>query len=101
MPKKIDHEIHKYKRMSVGRKGHEIYKCMLPNCSHYLPYVELAIGRLSACWGCGASVELTQDMVGDLKTVRPICEDCKKLRKEQRAVLAGIPTLNEGDENEE
>lgn len=97
------HEIHKYKRMSVGRKGHEIYKCMLPGCAHYLPYVELAIGRLSQCWGCNSPIELTQDMVGNLKTIRPVCENCKELRKAQRLALAAVPMSEDeqGDDDYE
>jgi hypothetical protein len=97
MPRKSDHEVHKYKRMSIGRRGHEIYKCMRSNCTHYLPSVELAVGRLCACWSCGLPVEMTQHMIG-LGTVRPICAACKKEKIQQREILASIPMI--ADENE-
>jgi hypothetical protein len=87
--------VHKYERGTIGN-GHEIYKCMLTNCPHYLPNVYLAIGRLSLCWGnCGDAVMLTQDMINKFKVKRPMCDSCRKERQERRAALAEIAEVEE------
>lgn len=94
---------HKYERMKVGKNDHEIYKCMFPDCPHYLPSLELAIGRLSLCWGidCHNTVEMTRDMVSNRKTVKPMCESCKEERKKRLLALQSVPLISEEEENYE
>lgn len=59
-----------------------IYKCMFPDCSHYLNEPELAIGKLSICWGgCGEAVIIQKDM-----PVKPLCAKCKEKRKLARRI---------------
>jgi hypothetical protein len=84
---------HKYERTELGTKGYEIYKCMLPDCPHYVP-VQTAVGRLSLCWGggCHHAVMLTRDMVMYDKIRRPFCSDCKAERAEGRRRMREIKT---------
>src|SRR6516164_10171150 len=84
--------VHKYERGTIGKDGHEVYRCMLLGCPHYLPNLFLAINRLSLCWGnCGNAVMLTQKMVYHDKTKRPLCDSCRELRAQRKANLAMIP----------
>lgn len=95
MKKPVHNGHHKYERVSAP-SGYEIYKCMMPGCSHYLPFLALAIGRLSHCWSCDGEVELTQEMVNKWKTVKPRCEKCKKERKLAIQALKDVPMIEEG-----
>jgi hypothetical protein len=93
--KKKESHLHKYERGQLGPR-HEIYKCMLPNCTHYLPNVFLAVGRLSLCWGnCGNAVLMTKDMVNHEKIKHPMCDSCREERKERRAALSQIVEVEE------
>lgn len=91
---KVHEGPHKYQRVTLGQKGtYEVYKCMLPDCAHYVQ-AQLAVGRLSLCWGgCGNNVLLDQDAVGDRKVWRPMCDDCREERKLQRESLREIPEM--------
>lgn len=82
---------HKYERMHWPKSGRPFYKCMMPGCSHYLTTVELAIGRESLCWGpdCNKLVVITKDDVWK-KTKKPMCDECKAARQEQREALGKI-----------
>lgn len=64
--------IHKYKRAELGNNGYVIYRCMLPNCSHYLAQ-HLAVGRSSICWKCGDEFTMTMTSV---KRSKPKCLEC-------------------------
>lgn len=92
---KNDH-IHKYERRRLGswkKSGHEIYKCALPGCNHYLIEMETVVGRYSQCWGilgldsdgytvnCPNEVEMTRYMIFSEKRKRPLCDECKRRRK--------------------
>lgn len=86
MAKKHIHT-HKYERRRLGswkKTGHEIYKCTLPGCNHYIIDMELVIGRYSCCWSCDNEVEMTRYMVMSEKRKRPLCDACKAARKLQR-----------------
>jgi hypothetical protein len=43
--------VHKYQRIKLP-KGKFIFRCMLPDCSHYL-FEEFILGKSSICWYCG------------------------------------------------
>lgn len=59
-----------------------IYKCMLPDCSHYLNEPEFGINRLSLCNGkCGESVSIDRSM-----PQKPMCNNCKEKRKLARQI---------------
>jgi hypothetical protein len=93
--KKVPTHFHRYERMTWPN-GRPFYKCMEPNCPHYLSTAELAIGRESLCWGvdsvgnpCDKLVTITrEDILRKVK--KPMCEDCRNTRLEQREALKGI-----------
>jgi len=98
-PKMIHNSPHKYERIE-RKSDHVVYKCMLPGCPHFLPYEELAIGRISLCWGCGAEVELDREMVMHNHRKRPKCQKCIDERKERILALRTIPMEDELEEEE-
>lgn len=101
MSKKPTHEgLHKYERVEAKTSGAIIYKCQLPGCPHYLPYEELAVNRLSLCWGCGGEVLLTKEIVLWKRNPRPICPKCKEARQEKRELLKLVPTIEDEMEEE-
>lgn len=69
-----DHDVHKYQRVKLGTKGFEVYKCMKPNCPHYLRK-ELVVGKATECWRCGQTVIMTQPMA---KQKKPHCRNCTR-----------------------
>lgn len=85
---------HKYERRRLGsfkKSGHEIYKCTIPGCTHYMVDMEYVVGRYSQCWGilpngdeCPNEVEITRYMVFSERRKHPLCEECKQRRKEKR-----------------
>ena len=98
MKKNYDH-IHKYERRRLGswkKTGHEIYKCAVPGCTHYMIDMEAVIGRYSQCWGdlgmdgngraipCKNVVEMTRYIVTNERRKRPLCGACKLRRKEEK-----------------
>jgi len=72
--------------MKIGlSKGYVIYKCMLPNCPHYLS-ADLIVGRQSVCWKCGNPFMITKDIAGAESShplVKPHCRNCTKRRRER------------------
>lgn len=82
---------HKYERRKLGSwktKGHDIYKCAVPGCTHYMLDMEAVVGRFSQCWGlvpgiidCQNEVEMTRYLVFNEKRKHPICDSCKEKRK--------------------
>jgi hypothetical protein len=82
--------MHKYERGKLG-DSYEIYRCVLTECTHYIP-LSLADGKLSLCWGnCGNAVMLDKQMINQAKTKRPICDSCKEIKRKQREFLLSIP----------
>ena len=69
MPKKHDH-IHKYKRYTYKSTGHQIYRCTIIGCTHFLNAVLLP-GRLSICWRCEG-----QFVVKNTLLAKPHCDAC-------------------------
>lgn len=77
-----NHRIHKYYRVVLGKlKDYIVYKCALPNCSHFVQR-ELAVNRQSLCWKCERPFILS---LRDLTLAKPICKDCK-VPKEEKVV---------------
>lgn len=81
---------HKYERM-IWPNGKHFYKCMQPNCSHYLPLAELVIGKESVCWGhlCNKLVTITKEDVAR-KVLHPMCQECKEKRAIRREELKSV-----------
>ena len=81
---------HRYERL-YWPNGKPFYKCMEPGCPHYLTVTSLAIGRESLCWGpqCNKLVVISkEDVAREVK--KPMCEDCRKERVEQREALKSL-----------
>lgn len=66
------HKIHKYRRVNIANKPREyyVYRCMLPNCNHYVKDV-LILGKSSICWSCKIPFVIVKEKM------KPICEDCR------------------------
>jgi len=82
--------IHQYKKIDIGvRNKYEVYKCVLPGCTHYMPNMNSVVNSLSMCnGGCGKTLLMTQAIV-TARTEKPLCEKCKEIRKKERE-LAGV-----------
>ena len=87
--------VHKYERRRLGsfkKTGHEVYKCAVPGCTHYMVDLNLVVNRYSQCWGvlpslepCKNEVEMTRYLVFSEKRKRPLCDECKERNKQKRA----------------
>lgn len=73
----MKHKLHKYQKVKFGLNGHEIFKCIL-GCKHYLPAINLLLGRESECWRCGKPFVA---IVTTITLKKPHCEDCTKGRE--------------------
>ncbi len=63
---------HRYERVDIGvTKEYFVYRCTLPDCSHYLPEA-LVVGKKSKCWRCGEEFVLTKNLLFK----KPHCENC-------------------------
>ena len=81
---------HKYERVEVGKNGWVVYRCVLPNCSHYLPRMELVVGKQSICWGvCDGTTIYSQDDYNQ-KLKRPMCSGCRAIRQMQKDQLRSV-----------
>jgi len=89
MPKPVHDGPHKYERIDVGTKGHVIYRCMLPDCPHFLPSITYVTGRLSLCWGCDDTCRITKEDIWH-KVKHPMCESCKEERAQRREEMKQI-----------
>jgi hypothetical protein len=69
--------VHRYERTVLGRKGYIVWRCNLPDCSHYIAD-KLVKGKRTVCNRCGT------DMLMDTRAmnlVRPHCVDCIETKK--------------------
>ena len=72
-----NHKIHKYKKVNLAKskaKPYIVYRCMLPNCSHYVTE-KMVLGRISLCWSCNHPF-----VIGAFRA-KPICFNCKDQKK--------------------
>lgn len=79
------HHIHRYKKVDISvKKGKEyiVFKCTLPDCSHYVPE-GIAEGRESICNYCENRFILTKK---SMQRVKPHC-GCKNEREIESGVL--------------
>lgn len=78
MPRKNQH-VHRYERVILGKNGYTVFRCNLPDCSHYIAQ-HLAKGKLSICNRCGGEFILDTRA---MKLEKPHCTDCIKTRKKE------------------
>jgi hypothetical protein len=104
------HKIHKYRRTFVGKKlGKKnkddakprtpIWRCMLPNCQHYL-FTETVIGKTAICWKCDDTFNIKKF---HLERVRPVCSKCRGIvekstmtEQQEADITSGIEAVLEG-----
>ena len=98
----MHHKIHKYERTKLGKK-YIIFRCMIPNCSHYIPE-SLIKGRISICWRCGEQFVIDREAA---ELARPHCKDCTKPKEVPDAFTDALGKLinledvdKKGDEDE-
>ena len=70
--------IHKYKRFKFPNGKKRGYRCMLPNCPHYI-FEAMIVGKQSVCWRCGTT--FTIDEVSG-KQLKPHC-NCRNAAKDK------------------
>jgi hypothetical protein len=70
-----EQHIHKFERVKIGDKKYSVYKCMKPDCTHYVSPPELVVGRRTECWRCGNVVVVTKAMA---KQKKPHCRGCTR-----------------------
>jgi transcription elongation factor Elf1 len=64
--------VHKYKRMRGMKKGSKWFRCMIPECNHYIRK-QLVVGKKSICWVCNAEFIITEK---EAELARPHCKKC-------------------------
>lgn len=80
---------HKYERFNVGNKGWVVYKCILPDCPHFLSSPELVIGRETICKSCDNKMIFTKQMCAD-EIKAPLCEDCKEVKRKSKELMDSL-----------
>lgn len=84
--------IHKYQRAVIGKNGYVVYKCALPECTHYISEALLE-GKLTICWRCGEVCQMKKDTDGNFRH-KPHCAACtqpprnKKFRSKKSTPIA-------------
>ncbi len=82
IPKKTKH-IHKYIRRNIGTKEKptERYCCADSSCTHFMPSLQLVIGKDSICWECGDVFQISIDQVQNL-IKKPRCYECRTKKQQ-------------------
>lgn len=70
--RKVQEHIHRYERVNLGKKGFTVFRCIKPDCSHYIRK-ELASGKSCECNRCGRVMSLDNF---SMSLVRPHCVAC-------------------------
>lgn len=64
--------LHKYEKVILGKSGYTVFRCIEPDCSHYIAK-EFVKGKLCACNRCD------NPMIMDTRAMnltKPHCVDC-------------------------
>lgn len=89
---KVKH-IHQYQAVTLG-KNYRVYRCVRPDCSHYLP-ARLVFGKRSLCNRCGKEIEMDNFA---LSLDKPHCVTCtKKKTKKGKEIHESIAAISEMD----
>jgi ribosomal protein S27AE len=67
--------IHRYKKVNLATTPHKeylVYRCILPNCNHYLQPA-LLIGKQASCPRCGEEYIIAADLA---RLTKPHCRKC-------------------------
>src|SRR5271169_1268254 len=82
----INH-VHKYIRKTVGRNNFPIYRCILPDCSHFLQSA-LVEGRKSLCYFCDKEFIINRKQVAR-GIAKPQC-GCKNKIKVKKLPITDV-----------
>ena len=63
---------HKYQMIRLGKNKQKAYRCMLPDCNHYV-YPEFIEGKRCVCYICNNEFIITPYAA---KLKRPHCDNC-------------------------
>lgn len=72
----VHESAHKYQR-EIFNSGYIVYRCILPDCSHYLNY-KLALGHRTICHGCGVEFIIGKTITARKGKYQPKCPTCVK-----------------------
>ena len=67
--------IHRYKRVNLATTPHKsylVYRCILPNCNHYLQPA-LLVGKQANCPRCSETYVITAELA---RLSKPHCRKC-------------------------
>lgn len=73
---------HKYQRTDISKTPHKeyiVYRCVLPDCNHYI-VPELLIGKRSLCHRCDEEFVITSDLA---RLAKPHCKECGPKNRKQ------------------
>ena len=88
MSKKSNH-IHRYHRRKQGNRGHQIYKCVVPGCTHYID-TKMADGRICECNRCGKPFVLDKRAC---KLAKPHCLECVRTNEAAKKIEDRLKAL--------
>lgn len=77
--------VHRYRRAVLG-KDYVVYKCVLPDCTHYLSE-QFIIGKKNLCWRCNEPHIITR------KLAKPHCVKCTKGFEDDSVVESSVSTI--------
>ena len=81
---------HRYKKVNLASspgKVYIVYRCMLPDCNHYLK-PELLIGKRANCWRCGENFVVTAEMA---RLAKPHCKKCTEREESPNRIRVTEP----------
>lgn len=82
--KKIKGHLHTYKKKKYGANKRLILMCTSPGCTHFLPDLSLAEGRLCECYICHSPMIIDKKA---LLNVNIHCPNCTKPSKKQKPIV--------------
>jgi hypothetical protein len=83
--------VHRYVKATLGRNKWPIYKCDLPDCSHYIS-AELVEGKFSICHRCGERFILDRKA---LELAKPHCRSCTEKKVNPEAMQVAEKLMEE------
>lgn len=80
---------HKYQKAKLGKdRSYIVYKCVLPECSHYIT-PELLPGKLAICFRCESKFVIERDMVRKGREMLKLhCKNCTRNKTNETKVAA-------------
>ncbi len=83
---------HTHRYLRTRPRNEIIWRCTLPNCTHFIPLNITVVGRSSLCWQCGEAFTMEEK---HLTYDQPLCESC--LMKKQGIDIYSLTEKIEAD----